>query len=100
MTPSISESRSAFMKSGDCIVAPPLNNFDDEDTTTVLPPLGSHEDQKSLPASDITSDKVLFLNSVRNELNKSDASDFMTTTSGSFSPECSGIGFLYQVKLS
>jgi hypothetical protein len=98
MTPSISEIQSEFMNSGDCIVAPPLNNFDNEDPTPVLPFLGSHEDQKSLPASDITSDKVLFVNSVPHELYRSDASDAMTATSSSFSNECSGVGFLYQVK--
>ena len=98
MTPSISESQSAFMNYGDCIVPPPLNSFGDEDPTPVLPFLGSHENQKSLPASDITSDKVLFVNSVPHELYKSDASDAMTATSSSFSNECSGIGFLYQVK--
>jgi hypothetical protein len=100
MTPSISESQRAFMNSGDCIVAPSLNSFDDADPTPVLPFLGSHEDQKSLPASDINSDKVLFVNSVRHELCKGDASDAMTATSSSFSNECSGIGFLYQVKSS
>ena len=98
MAPSISESQSAFMNSGDCIVAPPLNSFDNEYPTPVLPFLGSYEDQKSLAASDITSDNVLSLNSVPNELHKSDASDAMTATSDSFSTECSGIGFLYQVK--
>lgn len=98
MTPSISESQSAFMDSGDCIIAPTLNSFDNEDPTPVLPFLGSHEGQKSLPASDITSDKVLFVNSVPHELNKSDTSDAMAATSSSFSTECSGIGFLYQVK--
>lgn len=98
MTPSISRSQSAFMNNGDCILAPPLKSFDNEDPTPVLPFLGSLEGQKSFPASDITSDKVLFVNSVPHELNKSDASDPITATSSSFSNECSGIDFLYQVK--
>ena len=98
MTPSISESQSAFMNSGDCIVAPPLNSFDNEDPTPVQPLLRSHEDQKSLLTSDITSDKVPFVDNVSHGLYQSDASDTVTATSSNFSTECSGIGFLYQVK--